>query len=47
MLEFSATNRITVFSTAREQATPVGREEMEVISRRVLSKHGWRGRLLC
>jgi hypothetical protein len=36
-------NGITVFKTARGRAAPVGREEMDVRSRRVSSTHAWRG----
>jgi len=35
---------MTVLRTARGQADPVGREEMDVRSRRVSSTHAWRGR---
>jgi hypothetical protein len=40
----SATKRITVFRTARGRAASVGREEMDVRSRRVSSTHAWMGR---
>jgi hypothetical protein len=35
---------MTVFKTARGRAAPVGREEMDVRSRRVSSTHDWMGR---
>jgi hypothetical protein len=44
VLPYSATKIITVFKTARGWAAPVGREEMEVRSRRVSSTHAWMGR---
>jgi hypothetical protein len=44
MLPYSATKRITVFKTNRGRGAPVGREEMDVRSRRVSSTHAWRGR---
>jgi hypothetical protein len=44
VLQYSATKRITVFKTARGRAATVGREEMDVRSRRVSSTHAWMGR---
>jgi hypothetical protein len=44
VLPYSATKRITVFRTARGRAAPVGREEMDVRSRRVSSTHALMGR---
>ena len=41
MLPYSATKRMTVFKTASGRAAPVGREEMDVRSRRVRSSHAW------
>jgi len=35
---------MTVFKTARGRAVPVGRDEVEVRSRRVSPTHAWRGR---
>jgi hypothetical protein len=46
VLPYSATKRITVFKTARGRAAPVGREGLDVMSRRVSSTHAWMGRWL-
>jgi len=44
VLPYWATKRMTIFRTAQGRAAPVGREEMDVRSRRVSSTHAWRGR---
>jgi hypothetical protein len=44
VLPYSVTKRKTVFKTAREGLAPVGREEMDMRSRRVSSTHAWMGR---
>jgi len=44
VLPYSATNRITVFRTARCLTAPVGWEEMDLRSRRIRLTHAWRGR---
>ena len=43
MLPYSATKKMTVFKTACGRAAPVGREDMDVRSRRVSSTHAWMG----
>jgi hypothetical protein len=44
VLPYSASKRITVFKTARGRAAPVGRDEMDVRSRRVSSTNASMGR---
>ena len=44
VLPYSGTNKITVFNTARGRAAPVGKEEMDVKSRRVNYTNASRGR---
>jgi hypothetical protein len=44
VLSYSATKRMTVLRTARERDAPVGREKMDVSSRRVSSTQASRGR---
>jgi len=44
MLSYSATKRMTIFKTDPGRAVSVGRGEMDVRNRRVISTHAWRGR---
>jgi hypothetical protein len=44
VLPYSAMKRITIFRTPRGRAAPLGREEMDVRSRRVSSTYAWMGR---
>jgi hypothetical protein len=44
VLSYSVTKRMTVFKTPRGRAAPVGREDMDVRSRRVIFTHDWRRR---